>query len=395
MVIKPIIKAVVLKIKIFIKYILLILLFILIFLYFFGKKENEQNISFYVQKGNIHKTVNASGALRAAEQVDIGAQVSGQIKYILVQEGQRVKKGDLLAIIDPSLAETNLKLAKTELENALANLDAKKINLKQLQSDWERQQRLTLTNATTKRETEETKSRLDIAKAEVRIAQSNLNSAEIKVEKAETELGYTEIRSPIDATVISVMAQSGQTLATSQQVPVLMKLANIDTMKVYAKVSEADVIDLHPGLPVSFTLLGNPNYQFNGQLDTVKLAPVYITDLSNNVNNAIYYYATFKIPNLEHKLRIAMTTEVTIMLDKRENVLTIPLSALGEMIEQDKYYVTLLRENGKKEQVTVKTGLKDESKIEIIEGLAEGDEVVLSVNAISPSNDSEIYSIGL
>lgn len=383
------------KIKKYIKYGLIILSVGILFFYYFGEEEHSTEITFSVVKGDVQKTVLASGALQAAEQVDIGAQVSGQIKSILVQEGQRVKKGDLLAIIDPRLAETELKLAKAELENAEANLEARRINLKQLQADWERHQRLMQTHATTKKETEEAKSRLDVAKAEIRIAQSNLDSARIKVEKAETELGYTEIRSPLDATVISVFAQSGQTLATTQQVPVLMKLADIDTMKVNAKVSEADVIHIQAGAPVVFTLLGEPGYQFHGQLDAVKLAPVHITDVTESANNAIYYYATFKVPNSQQKLRISMTAAVTIILDKRENVLTIPLSALGRMIAQDQYYVTVLRADGEKEQVAVKIGLKDEAKVEILEGLAEGDEVVLSVGVTSASNDAEIYSIGL
>ena len=383
------------KIKKYIKYGLIILSVGILFFYYFGEEEHSTEITFSVVKGDVQKTVLASGALQAAEQVDIGAQVSGQIKSILVQEGQRVKKGDLLAIIDPRLAETELKLAKAELENAEANLEARRINLKQLQVDWERHQRLMQTHATTKKETEEAKSRLDVAKAEIRIAQSNLDSARIKVEKAETELGYTEIRSPLDATVISVFAQSGQTLATTQQVPVLMKLADIDTMKVNAKVSEADVIHIQAGAPVVFTLLGEPGYQFYGQLDAVKLAPVHITDVTESANNAIYYYATFKVPNPQRKLRISMTAAVTIILDKRENVLTIPLSALGRMIAQDQYYVTVLRADGEKEQVAVKIGLKDEAKVEILEGLAEGDEVVLSVGVTSASNDAEIYSIGL
>ncbi|WP_419853212.1 efflux RND transporter periplasmic adaptor subunit [Actinobacillus pleuropneumoniae] len=386
---------VILKIKKYIKYTLFTFLLGISYLYFWGENENYQEIIFHVERGNIQKTVIASGTLQATEQVDIGAQVSGQIKHILVQEGQKVKKGELLAVIDPRLAETELKLAKAELANASANLDTKKINLKQLQSDWERHQRLIRTNATSQKETEEAKSRLNTAKAELQIAQNNLDIAKIRVEKAETELGYTEIRSPLDATVISVFAQNGQTLVTTQQVPVLMKLANIDTMKVNTKISEADVIHIQAGAPTSFTLLGESDSQFHGQLDMVKLAPVHITDTTENTNNAIYYYATFKVPNPDHRLRISMTAAVTIMLDKRENVLNIPLSALGEMIVPEQYYVTVLRKHGQKEQVVVRTGLKDGAKVEIIEGLVEGDKVLLPVSTTPASNDAEIYSIGL
>ncbi|WP_373778961.1 efflux RND transporter periplasmic adaptor subunit [Glaesserella sp.] len=375
------------------KYMLVVLIFGGLFFYFFVEEEKNNDITFPVVKGRVQKNVIASGILQASEQVDIGAQVSGQIKSILVKEGQSVKKGDLLAVIDPRLAETELKLAKAELENTEANLQAKYIHLKQLQSDWVRHYKLNQTNSTAKKEVEEAKSRLEIAKTEIRMAQSNLTSAKIRVEKAETELGYTEIRSPLDAVVISVIAQSGQTLATTQQVPVLMRLANIDTMKVNAKISEADVVHVAAGAPVTFTLLGEPAKPFHTHIDAVKLAPVHISEPSESSSGAIYYHAMFNVPNPQHKLRISMTAAVTIMLDKREDVLTIPLSALGKMISPDTYYVTVLHKNGKKEQIEVKTGLKDDVNVEIVEGLVEGDTVVLSGGSV-PFNEEQ-YNITL
>ena len=380
-----------------IKYILGTLLIGILLLYWINSKENHSDILFSVEKGDIQKTVTATGTLQTLEQVDIGAQASGQIKSILVQEGQQVKQGDLLALIDPRIAETDLRLAKAELLNAQANLQAKQLALQQAQKEWDRQSKLYRNQATAKKDLDDAKFRLETAKVEIKIAQSTVDSATVKVEKNQTELGYTEIRAPFDAIVISVIAKSGQTLATSQQVPVLMKLANIDKMKVNAKISEADVSYVQPGAPVTFTLLGEPHNRLYAQLDTVKLAPAHINEQNNEnqSNNAVYYYATFTVPNPAHKLRIAMTVTVTILLDKRENVLTLPLSALGAMIAQDQHYVTVVRENGEKEQIAVKTGLKDDAKVEIVEGLAEGDIVVLPVTIVSAINDEDIYSLGL
>ncbi|ARB74933.1 TPA: efflux RND transporter periplasmic adaptor subunit [Pasteurella multocida] len=370
------------------KYALLVLLLCLVTFYYISEEENSSDIIFPAIRSDIQKVITASGILQAKEEVEIGSQASGQVKQIVVQEGQRVKKGDLLALIDPRIAETELKLAKAELESAEANLEVKRANLVLSEVNLARHYQLNKKEATTKKDIEEAENKRIIASAELRMAQSQVESAKVKVEKASTELGYTEIRSPLDGVVISVVAQSGQTLAASQQTPVLMKLAVIDTMKVNARVSEADVIDLQVGAPVHFTLLGAPHAQFHAKLAAIKLSPV-------KVSEATYYYATFEVPNPEHKLRIAMTAEVSILLDKRENVVTLPISALGQMLKPNHYSVTVLNQSGEKEQVIVKTGLKDGARIEIVEGLSEGDNVVLSVNPATSLNDEEIYDLGL
>ncbi|HDR1106119.1 TPA: efflux RND transporter periplasmic adaptor subunit [Pasteurella multocida] len=370
------------------KYILFVLFICLMIFYYMNEEEKSNDIIFPAIKSDIQKVITASGILQAKEEVEIGSQASGQVKQILVKEGQRVKKGDLLVLIDPRIAETELKLAKAELDMAEANLDIRQANLALAEANLARYTLLDKKEATTKRDLEEFRNKRDIEKAELRIAQSRVESAKVKLEKASTELGYTEIRSPLDAVVISVVAQSGQTLAASQQTPVLMKLAVIDTMKVNARISEADVIHLHVGAPVQFTLLGAPHEHFHASLDSIQLAPV-------KVSEATYYYATFEVPNPEHKLRIAMTAEVFILLDKRENVVTLPISALGQMLKPNHYYVTRLNQSGEREQVVVKTGLKDGASIEIVEGLSEGDNVVLSVNPATSLNDEEIYGLGL
>lgn len=370
------------------KYILLVIFLCLILFYYMSEEEKRSDIIFPAIRSDIQKVITASGILQAKEEVEIGSQASGQVKQIVVKEGQRVKKGDLLALIDPRIAETELKLAKAELDMAEANLAIRQANLALAEANLARYALLDQKEATTKKDFEEVRNKRDIEQAELRIAQSRIDSAKVKLEKANTELGYTEIRSPLDAVVISVVAQSGQTLAASQQTPVLMKLAVIDTMKVNARISEADVIHLHVGAPVLFTLLGAPHEQFHAKLDSIQLAPV-------KVSEATYYYATFEVPNPDHKLRIAMTAEVTILLDKRENVVTLPISALGQMLKPNYYYVTRLNQSGEREQVVVKTGLKDAASIEIVEGLSEDDEVILSVNPATHLNDEEIYGLGL
>ncbi|MDP8032981.1 efflux RND transporter periplasmic adaptor subunit [Pasteurella atlantica] len=367
--------------------IILLLLVVVIGFYLLPNNEEPQNIIFPVTLGKIEKRILATGKVQALTKIDVGAQVSGQIKQILVKEGQKVKKGDLLAIIDPQLAETELKLALAELENLRGNLAIKSEQLKQRQMDVERQYTLMQKNATSKQLFETSKHHLSITKAEVRIAQSNLASAQIKVEKSQTQLRYTEIRSPMDTTVVSVTAKSGQTLVTTQQAPILMQLADIETMQIETNISEADVISIKIGAPVSFTLLGKPDNKHYSKLDNIKLIP------TANDQKAVYYYATFKVPNPEHKLRIAMTASVSILLDKKENVLTIPLSLLGKMIQPNQYYVTVLQENGNQEQRLITTGLQDNSQVEVVKGLSLKERVVLSTDILSSNNNENEYKI--
>ncbi|WP_167383063.1 efflux RND transporter periplasmic adaptor subunit [Pasteurella oralis] len=383
----------ILKFKKYLKSIVAAIFLSFVFSYFYSNDDEEnQNIIFDVIKSDIQKNISASGTLQASEQVSIGAQVSGQIKNILVSEGESVKKGDLLAIIDPQLAQAELNLAKAEMENAQANLDTKFILLRQYEADFNRYNKLIKKQATTQKTLDEARARLDITKAEIRSAKSNLNSAIIRVERAQTQLSYTEIRSPIDGTVVSIPVKIGQTLATIQQVPILMTLANIDTMKVNVKISEADVAHIPSGAPISFTLLGDPDQKFHAKLESIKLIPTHTNEQTENANNAIYYYATFKIPNPEHKLRISMSAFVTITLDKRINVLTIPLSALRKKISLNEYVVTKERENGEKEQIVIKTGLRNDSHIEVISGLSAQDKVILPITPLS-SNEKDIYNI--
>ena len=220
-----------------------------------------------------------------------------------------------------------------------------------------------------------------VTRAELQSAQADIDNALIKVERTKTELGYNRIQAPMDGTVVSIVTRQGQTLAASQTVPTLLKLANLDTMTVKAQISEADVTKVRAGMPVYFTLIGDPDRRYHGTLCTVELAPTNINEQSANTtttsNAAIYYYALFDVPNPDHQLRVAMTTQVTIVLGERKQVLAIPQTALGKKLGENEYEVTLLKEDGQKETRRIKTGMKDDIKIEVVSGLDEQDKVTL------------------
>ncbi|WP_404839132.1 efflux RND transporter periplasmic adaptor subunit [Aeromonas media] len=334
-----------------------------------------------VTRQDVEQTVLASGVLQAIEQVDVGAQVSGQVTYLAVEAGQQVKQGDLLAEIDPLIAQNNLKTAEAELASRRAQLKIKQAQLKQNELAWRRQQQMFRQEASSRADLESAEAQLAVTRAELQSAQADIDNALIKVERTKTELGYNRIQAPMDGTVVSIVTRQGQTLAASQTVPTLLKLANLDTMTVKAQISEADVTKVRAGMPVYFTLIGDPDRRYHGTLRTVELAPTNINEQSANTtttsNAAIYYYALFDVPNPDHQLRVAMTTQVTIVLGERKQVLAIPQTALGKKLGENEYEVTLFKEDGQKETRRIKTGMKDDIKIEVVSGLNDQDKVTL------------------
>ncbi|HHQ4689731.1 TPA: macrolide transporter subunit MacA [Aeromonas veronii] len=335
-----------------------------------------------VTREDIAQTVLASGMLQAVEQVDVGAQVSGQVTKLAVEAGDQVKQGDLLAEIDPLIAQNNLKTAEAELASNRAQLKIKQAQLKQNELAWRRQQQMFKQEASSRADLESAEALLAVTRAELQNSQANIDNALIKVDRAKTELGYTKILAPMDGTVISIVTRQGQTLAASQTVPTVLKLANLETMTVKAQISEADVTKVKAGMPVYFTLIGDPDTRYQGTLRAVELAPTNINDQATTgtttSNAAVYYYALFDVPNPDHTLRVAMTTQVTIVLGERKQVLTVPQTALGKSLGDNEYEVTVIKDDETTETRHIKTGMKDEIRIEVISGLSEKEEVQLN-----------------
>lgn len=342
------------------------------------KEPSSAILTTNVIRGDISQTVLASGILEAIDLVNIGAQVSGQVTHIFVEVGDQVKKGDLLAEIDPLIAKNNLKIAQAELASNHAQFKIKQAQLKQSKLTWNRQLQMFQQEACSRADLESAEVQMEIAHAELQNSQASIDAARIKVERAKTELSYTKIIAPMDGTVISIATRQGQTLATSQTVPTLLKLANLDTMNVKAQISEADVSKVKIGMPVYFTLIGDSDTRYNGTLRAIELAPTNINEQQSTIvttgNNAVYYNALFNVPNQEHALRVAMTAQVVIVLDERKQVLILPQAALSKQLADNTYEVTLIDGEVRR----IKTGLKDDFRIEVISGLSESDEIKLN-----------------
>jgi macrolide-specific efflux system membrane fusion protein len=350
--------------------------------YLFPPEAAPSYVTARVTRGDLESTVLASGTLEAYQLVSVGAQVSGQIQKLHVALGDVIKKGDLIAEIDPSTQQNALSDAKANLANNQAQLASKKATLRQAQQAYDRQKKMRRLDASPQEDLETAEATLAVTKAEINALNAEIDRAEIAVDTAQIDLDYTEIKAPMDGTVVSLPVKVGQTVNAVQTTPTIIKLAQLGTMTVKAEISEADVIRVKPGQEVYFTILGDPDTKYHATLRAIEPAPDAIDDYDDGIedNEAVYYNALFDVPNPDGILRIAMTTEVTVVLKSIKDALIIPSSAL--ITGQDgKQYVQIEDSKGDEKpvikQVPVTVGLNTNVKAEITSGVAEGDNVII------------------
>ncbi|HUD28351.1 MAG TPA: efflux RND transporter periplasmic adaptor subunit, partial [Novosphingobium sp.] len=269
-----------------------------------------------VQRGAIEHSVEATGTLEPKELVSVGAQVSGRLDQLNVAVGDVVRQGDLIGRIDPRTATNALETARADVANARAQLAGAKATLAQAQLAFRRQQVLGSGEATSQQDFEAARATLQSAQASYDALQAQIRSANVSVDTAEVQLGFTKITAPMDGVVVAVVTKQGQTVNSNQSAPTIVILAKLDVMTIKAEVSEADVIDVKPGLPVYFTILGDPDKRYEAKLRLIEPAPESIVNevdssssssSSSTSDSAIYYNALFEVPNADGRLRALMT----------------------------------------------------------------------------------------
>ncbi|MDD1013910.1 macrolide transporter subunit MacA [Pseudomonas rubra] len=342
-----------------------------------------QYITAVVERGDIENAVLASGMLEGVKQVDVGAQVSGQLKSLKVKLGDKVSEGQWLAEIDPLVLRNTLRQAEVDEEKLQAERRSALAQLTQARSVYERYRELQSDEAISRQDYENSESGYLVQQAAVRSLDAQIKSARVEIDTARVNLGYTRINAPINGHVVGIVTQEGQTVIANQLAPVLLKLADLDTMTIKAQVSEADVIHISPGQPVYFTILGEDK-RYHATLRGTEPAPQgYAQSADKNASgggkqsSAVFYNALFEVPNPEHRLRISMTAQVHIVLDTAEGVLTVPVAALGPRNGDGSYPVKVLDDKGFAQVRNVQAGINNNVKVQIRQGLAEGDRVVI------------------
>lgn len=347
-----------------------------------------------VTRGDIEETVLATGELEAFRLVSVGAQATGRIESMHVELGDEVKAGDPIAEIDSLNQQNALRNAEASLANIKAQKRLEQANLKQAQQNYERQKKLFDKGAGSAEELEAADATLEVTKAQIDAIDAQIAQAEIAVDTATVNLGYTKITAPMDGVVVALVVEEGQTVNAAQSAPTIIKLANLDTMTVSAEISEADVTRVSVGQPVYFTILGEPDHKYHSTLRTVEPAPESIqtetaTSSTSSSDTAIYYNAQFDVQNPDHKLRISMTAEVSVVLASSKDTVLIPASSVNQITPDGRATVGVMSELGTVEPREIRTGITDGVHVEVLDGLREGDRIVTSQHQASAPTEEQ------
>ena len=357
--------------------------------YYFFSSNNKQETTYLtesVTRGNVEKTVVASGSVESVNEVDVGAQASGKITKLYVKLGQEIKKGEMIADIDSTTQINTLNTKKAALVSYQAQLKAKKTAYDVALSSYTRLSKLYTQKATSLDSLNTAKSTLDNAKAEMEAIEANIKQAEIEVNTAETNVGYTKITAPMDGTVISVPVSEGQTVNANQTTPTIVTIADLSKMKIKPEISEGDITKVKAGQEVSFTILSDNQTVYHSVIDSVDPANTTTSDSSStssstsssssSTTSAIYYYANVLIDNPDRTLRIGMTTENNIKIANAKDVLLVSNMAIQK--RDGKNFVNVLNDKNQPEQREVETGVQNDFHTEIKSGVNEGEKVIVS-----------------
>jgi membrane fusion protein, macrolide-specific efflux system len=351
----------------------------------FSEPPAPQVITNDVEVGDLEDTVLATGVIRPVKQVSVGAQVSGQIKKLYVVLGDVVKQGQLIAEIDATPQNNALRNAEAALQNFSAQRQAKQAALEQALLALKRQQELMSQDATSRQNLEAAQASVNTLQADAKALDAQIQQQRISTDTARVNLGYTRILAPMNGVVSAVVSEEGRTVNANQSAPTIIKVAALDTVTVKAQISEADVVRVRAGMPVYFTILGEPRKRYEARLRAIEPTPESeqtdaTTTTTSTTTSAIYYNGLFEVPNPEGKLKVAMTAQVSIVLGTAKDALLIPSSALGKRGKDGHYAVRVLQGQGEQAKVVdreVKVGLNNRVQAEVLSGLKAGDKVVV------------------
>ncbi|MFL5483610.1 MAG: efflux RND transporter periplasmic adaptor subunit [Gemmatimonadaceae bacterium] len=341
-----------------------------------------------IERGSVKPTVSSTGTLSAVKTIQVGTQVSGQVSAIYADFNQHVRRGQLLATIDPALQNQAVAEAQAQVERAQATMD-------QAQGDYARSKQLFEWKAITASEFSAVQSNYSVHKADVK-------SAQVALERARQNLAYTKIYAPIDGVIVERNVDVGQTVAANFSTPQLFLIANdLSDMQILALVDESDIGAIRNGLPVEFTVQAYPNETFTGMVQQVRLQ-------SRTQDNVVNYTAVVGVKNITGKLLPGMTATVQFLTGDAENVLIVPNSALRVRLggkreagsgkreaqttlaqaqgaidvpaDGNSAILWTLDKNGMPKPLRVHTGLSDETHTEVAgQNLTAGTRIVIGV----------------
>ncbi|WP_149086258.1 efflux RND transporter periplasmic adaptor subunit [Pseudomonas prosekii] len=349
----------------------------------------DQFATVQVSRGDIESSVTALGTLQPRRYVDVGAQASGQIQKIHVEVGDVVKEGDLLVEIDPSTQQAKLDAGRFSIDNLKAQLQEQKAQHELARQKFQRQQNLAAGGATRAEDVQTAQAELRATQARVDMFQAQIRQAQASLRSDQAELGYTRIYAPMSGTVVALDAREGQTLNAQQQTPLILRIAKLSPMTVWAEVSEADIGHVKPGMTAWFTTLSGGNRRWNSTVRQILPIPPKPLDQTSQgggspasssksgTGRVVLYTVLLDVDNADNALMAEMTTQIFFVADQAKNVLTAPIAALQAGAQTNIQTAQVVAKNGAIQPRQVRTGISDRLKVQIVDGLEEGDHLLI------------------
>lgn len=354
-----------------------IIVTVLILLIFGLKNGSTKYITKEITRGTITEYVEASGTIKPINTIAVGTQVSGTVAAIYVDFNSQVKKGQLLAELDPSLFQSNVDQSTAKLNNAQAAYSRAMANLEYKKNNYQRYEHLFAKNYVSRDDVELARSNYLSAQADVAAARAEMNASQAALKNNLTNLGYSKITSPVDGTVISRAVDVGQTVAASFNTPTLFEVAeDLTKMQIETSVSEADIGKIKVGQEAEYTLDGYPNKTFKGNVTQVRLA-------STTTNNVVTYTVIVSVDNSDGFAIPGMSANVSVIAGRAKDVLVVDNKALkfSPADNKQKYETqgVWILEGNEPVRIDVELGLSDDNKTQIISNkLQEKDKVIVS-----------------
>ncbi|AIL62781.1 efflux RND transporter periplasmic adaptor subunit [Pseudomonas alkylphenolica] len=350
-----------------------------------------------VTRNDIESSVTALGTLQPRRYVDVGAQASGQIRKLHVEVGDQVKTGQLLVEIDPSTQQARLDAGRFSIDNLKAQLAEQQAQYQLAEQQYKRQRNLAAGGATREEDVQSAQAQLKVTQARIDMYRAQIRQAQASLRSDEAELGYTRIYAPMSGTVVAVDAREGQTLNAQQQTPLILRIAKLSPMTVWAQVSEADIGHVKPGMSAYFTTLAGGKRRWTSTVRQILPVPPKPLDQSSQgggspssasgtgaASKVVLYTVLLDVDNPDNALMAEMTTQVFFVAGRASKVLSVPVAALDEDASDENLRIAqVLDASGKIEQRRVRTGLSDRLRVQVLEGLNEGEQLLIGAPAAS------------
>jgi HlyD family secretion protein len=371
---------------------------LVVFFIFWQKGSKQEYKTEPVTRGTVQQTVTATGTVNAVTTVLVGTQVSGTIKTLYVDFNSRVKKGQLIAQIDPSTFESQVQQAQANVLAAQANVEKAEATLFDAKRTHDRNRELFSKNLIPRSDLDTAETNYRTNNALVSAAKAQVDQARASLDYAKQNLAYTKIISPVNGVVISRNVDVGQTVAASFQTPTLFTIAeDLTKMQIDTNVAESDIGGVKVGQAVEFSVDAYRDTTFHGKVWQIRQAPI-------TVQNVVTYDVVIQVDNRELKLMPGMTANVSIILMTRSDVLRVTNAALRFRLSdkpastganpspvEKKGPVVWVLENEKPKRVSITPGISDGNFTEVVSGdLKEGQPVITDIARKGGKTDSTV-----